>query len=359
MSKSKLIAKQLFDDVKWKRYNYLINKETYKILADVEAQRGKLCKSMVRKCDEYAEDILGGKVFSPGLQLFTALNGGFQEGWLPENYYGRFVVEYAQGDYGKVSYLKPMTRYIFRSDLFPDLVSYVNGIWLDSYSNVVLPDQVREVLFANRSKVVFKSDANFLQGLGIHFFTKENFDIHSVLMLGNGVFQDFIYQHPFFEEIMPDSVATIRLTTAVDREGQVSVRSSFLRVGRSGQPNVKAKSEMNVLADAVTGQLDQEVYYMNYQYTDRHPDTGYQFGGKTLPCYQKCVDAVVSLHATIPQVRCIGWDLVVDKNEDVKVMEWNGADNGMRIAQGVKGAVFADLGWDKLHLLKENPLLVY
>lgn len=340
---------------KWLRYDYVINQGTYPLIASVEQQRGTLSRQTRVRCDEYAADVLGGMQYAPGIRLFALLNGAFREGWLPENYWGRYVAHYAQGAYGRVSYMKPMSQYVFRSALFPDIGSYVNGLWLNQKMEVMTKEAMIDWLFTGRDRIVFKSDADFLQGLGVYFFTRESFDPQKIIALGNGVFQEHIEQHPMFSEMMPDSVATIRITTVSDAQGKISARATFIRLGRSGQLNVKAKSEINVLADVETGVFDDDVYDSYYHRSAAHPDTGYKFGGKTLPCYRQCVDAVVGLHARIPQVRSIGWDLIVDKNEQVKIMEWNGADNGVRIVQGILGPIFADLGWNKLHLLKTNP----
>ena len=60
----------------------------------------------------------------------------------------------------------------------------------------------------------------------------------------------------------------------------------------------------------------------------------------------------MELHRSIPFVRSIGWDLIIDINDTVKVMEWNGYHNDIKFSEATQGPCFSDLGWEKLW--KEN-----
>lgn len=355
MSKSKELAMGVFEKAKQVRFHYLQHKKAYEALTAVEAQKGKTGPALKKICDDYANDRFGSKKYAPWLYVYSAMNGVFREGWIPDDYFTQYMVPTLQGSYGQISFLKPMTKNLFHSDLFPDIGSFVNGIFLDNDLKVIPESNVADYLFQYGDTIVYKKDEAAYQGLGVYFFNKDNFSAKTIKQYGNGVFQEFIEQHPFFTEIVPGAVATIRLTTVLDGRGEVSVRSSILRVGRSAESHVKAKTEIRTLADIKTGELSSAVYLPNFQVISRHPDTNYDFAGKYLPFYDKCVDAVCGLHQMLPQVRCIGWDVVVDKNERVRIMEWNGAYNGVKLAEAMQGPCFADLGWDKLHLLKSNP----
>ena len=49
----------------------------------------------------------------------------------------------------------------------------------------------------------------------------------------------------------------------------------------------------------------------------------------------------------MPYVRAIGWDVSVDKNDDVHVMEWNGNHNDIKFSEATVGPCFLGLGWEK------------
>jgi hypothetical protein len=54
----------------------------------------------------------------------------------------------------------------------------------------------------------------------------------------------------------------------------------------------------------------------------------------------------------MPFVRCIGWDLTVDDQGAVQILEWNGGHTGIKITEATQGPCFADLNW---HLLRPRP----
>src|SRR5262249_40108709 len=144
-------------------------------------------------------EVLGHRHFASWLYVYTAVSGGFKEGWVPENYYGEFVVPKLQGRYGRVSESRGLNAVMLQSEAFPDVLAYANGIFFDTAYRFVSPDTVHEKLFANHKRVVFKLDSS-LQGKGIHFFTRESFSVDTITRLGNGLFQVAIQPHQLFAE---------------------------------------------------------------------------------------------------------------------------------------------------------------
>ena len=50
----------------------------------------------------------------------------------------------------------------------------------------------------------------------------------------------------------------------------------------------------------------------------------------------------------MPYARCIGWDVTVDSEEKVNLMEWNGEHNDIKFAEATQGPCFLGLGWEEL-----------
>jgi hypothetical protein len=50
----------------------------------------------------------------------------------------------------------------------------------------------------------------------------------------------------------------------------------------------------------------------------------------------------------VPYARCVGWDLTVDSDEQVMVMEWNAEHNDVKFSEATQGPCFADLDWQRL-----------
>ena len=195
--------------------------------------------------------------------------------------------------------------------------------------------------------VLFKVD-NSLQGRGVFFFDKSNFEQEKIRLLGNGVIQDYINQHAFFEEFMPNSVATIRITTIINDDGNASIRACYLRIGRNSDSHVKSISHIRIPINLETGEFYKYGYTPNWISIEKHPDTNIKFEKKQIPNFTKCVAAALDLHKLVPFTRSIGWDMTIDENNNVKVMEWNGAHNDIKFSEATQGPCFSDLGWEKL-----------
>ncbi len=174
------------------RYNHDVNiREATETLKNIERYRGKTKNRNMQLCDEYAVRVLGHRHFAPWLYVYAALSGGFAAGWIPDNYYGSVVVPKLKSRYGILADLRALNSVILESDGFPDILSYVNGIFFDTTYRFVSPDAVHETLFRNQDRVIFKRDSS-LQGRGIYFFDRDSFSVDKVMQLGNGLFQRVI-----------------------------------------------------------------------------------------------------------------------------------------------------------------------
>jgi len=317
-----------------------------KFLKTVESERGTLPKQVIRECGDYAIDILGDKKYAPWLYVYSAVAGRFKEGWIPANFYEPQVIPNINGHYGACANLKPLNSMFFQAKEFPDLGSFVNGLFLDTSYRVRSPQDFKKILFHDCDRVIFKTDQT-LRGEGIHFFDRISFNVEDLEVLGNGAFQSYVDQHPLFNEYTPKSVATIRITTAINDEGKVSARGSYLRLGAAHDTHVQSATAVMIPIDLVTGVLSDTGYMPTWITTPSHPTSRKEFADVKIPNYEKCVDVVTSLHLKVPFARCIGWDVTVDKEGEVVVLEWNGKHNGIKFSEATQGPCFVDMGWEK------------
>ena len=329
-------------------YNHYADiKDATKILKSVESYKGKTKSRDLKLCDEYAVEVLGHKRFAHWLYVYTAVSGRFKEGWVPENYYGSAVVPKLQGRYGRVSECRGLNAVMLQSKAFPDILAYVNGIFFDTAYRFVPPDTVHEKLFGNHERVVFKLD-NSLQGKGIHFFTPESFSVEKIKRLGNGLFQRVIQPHRLFTEFAKHSVATVRIFTVYKNNGEVAVRGCNLRLGSGDETHVLSRTQIRVPVRIESGMFHDVGYTAEWHETRVHPVSHVEFAGKVIPAFKACVDTVTELHKKTPYTRCIGWDVTVDREETVQLMEWNAWSAGIGFHEATQGPCFADLGWERL-----------
>lgn len=329
-------------------YNHYADiRDATKILKSVESYRGKTPSRSLKLCDDYALDVFGHKRFAPWLYVYTAVSGGFKEGWIPENYFGSVVVPKLQGKYGGVARLRGLNAVILQSQAFPDVLAYANGVFFDTAYRFVSPDNVREHLFQEHERVVFKLDHS-RQGEGIHFFTRETFSVETIRQLGNGLFQSVVQPHRLFAEFAPHSTATVRILTVFEDSGEVSVRVCNLRMGSGGETHVQSSSQIKVSIHVNSGAFHEVGYTAEWHETKVHPGSHVAFAGNVIPAYSACVRTVTELHRKVPYTRCVGWDVTVDQEEHVRLLEWNAQHPGVYVGEATQGPCFADLGWERL-----------
>lgn len=212
---------------------------------------------------------------------------------------------------------------------------------------VIQRDSVKELLFTERDRVVFKKDHSS-RGMGIRVFDRKSFNIETVESLGNGLFQEFIIQDEMMAQFQPQTVIAIRLTTISLDSGVVELRGSYLKVGLAGEPYTQSDNQLRVAIDRDSGAFSDHGHSTDWKRVETHPDSGIRFSGKVVPSYDRCKDLVERLHSKIPYVRCIGWDLAVDEAGEPQVLEWNGGHNDIKYSEATQGPCFADLGWETL-----------
>lgn len=321
--------------------------EANRVLRGIENRIGKIPPRHIRSSNEYAVHVLGHKRFAPWLYVYSAISGEFREGWIPESFYGSAVTPAFMGWYGWLSSLKPLNSIFFASDAFPDIASLVNGIFFDNAQNAIASKEVKDLLFTDQDRVVFKRDIS-KRGQGIHFFTRDTFSMDKVMALGNGLFQRFIRQHGLFNDFAEKSVATLRIVTVVTDDGEVSARACYLRLGTGEDTHVQPPSQVRVPINLQSGAFGEKGYFGSWLTTPVHPTSKVRFAGTFVPAFAACVAAVTDLHKKVPYARCIGWDVTVDIDEKVKVMEWNAGHPGITFAEATQGPCFGGLGWEKL-----------
>jgi hypothetical protein len=317
------------------------------VLSQIESVKGKTDSKFIRLSNEYARDVLGWQGYAPWLYVYSAVAEKFKEGWIPDNYYGWVVVPKISGVYGEVCNLKSLSKKLFQSNVFPDLAYYVNGLWFSNNHEVIQENQVKDLAVNGLDKVIFKADKS-VQGKNIVLFEKNSFDTKKIKGLGNGVLQNYIEQHQFFHEMMPASVATLRITTVLDRSGNIAVRACYLRLGRNLDTHVKSASHIRIPVNLQSGELEAQGYLPTWLKIDRHPDTNIIFVKRRIPCFSQCLSTALGLHKLMPYTQSIGWDIIVDKDNQVKVMECNGDWNDIKFSEATQGPCFLGLGWEKL-----------
>lgn len=347
--------KELAKSVLEKSKSYVYHKEqnalALKVRKVLENQNGKLSDTNVRLCNEYALDVFEDKKYAPWLMAYCAYSNEFKEGWIPDNYYGETVIPALKGQYGKVCDRTLIINKLLNQEHSLDLGYFINGHFLDVATKKYNPKDFADYIFKENKKVVFKTETSF-QGRGIYIYDKNSFNEGVIKKLGNGVFQSFIIQHDFFNQFNDTAVGTIRITSVCNQEGDIEIRAGFFKFGRPTDKHVKSSSAIKIPFNVTTGQLYHKAFLPDNTYMDTLPDNAISFANLQLPNYDQCISEIKKLHKSFFYIGSIGWDVTIDNNNNLRIIELNGSHNGIKFNEMVQGPCFTGLGWEKLH--KDN-----
>lgn len=347
MEKLRSTAKSMVEQGKWYVYHLGHNAEAKKLLNVVEAEKGRLDPTKKKLCIEYAKDVFGHSRYAPWLYVYTAYNNEFREGWIPDNYYGEVVLPKLNGKYGRICNRNTVINHLLNDASNLNLSYLINNIILDADLNIINENELKNRLFQLNEKIVYKLEES-RKGEGIYFFDENSFDLDKIKALGNGVFQRFIEQHPFYTQFHENSVSTIRLTSICNDVGEIEVRAGYFRFGQGKDTHVNSYSQFRIPIIMSDGSLYKKAYFADTVSTDQIPGNKLEFSGMVLPEFKKCISKVKQMHSKIPFVRCIGWDIIVNKDNEVEIIEANGGHNGITFNEMVQGPCFSGLNWEKL-----------
>lgn len=323
------------------------NHIAHSVLRSIEKQRGTTDRRWIRRCNDYAQEVLGSRRYAPWLRVYAAISGGFREGWIPDNYYGLVVDPLKSGEAAKVALVKSFTNRILQTDALPDLAYVIDGNCFARDFTPIDQATLLDCLFDRDDHVYFKADNSF-QGRSVSIMRRGDFRTTTPAGLPDGVYQAPIHQHAFFSELSPRSTATIRITTARERDGSVAARATYMRAGRANDDIVQSKSHVRIPVNRHSGELGKLGYLPNWHAIDRHPDTGLRFVGRTIPHLAEAISLCRSLHASCPHMLCLGWDVCIDRHGKVQIMEWNARYNDIKFSEATTGPCFEGLGWESL-----------
>src|SRR5262249_12393211 len=185
----------------------------------------KLTPHLKRIADDYAIQVLGGKEYAPWLYVYALTNDGFKEGWIPDNFFGRFVVPKANKNLGIVTSFRTLSNAILKTCALPDVAYYIDGIFYTRDLEPTDVASVRQAIGDTCQSVFLKKDSS-TRGQGIIKPPVTDVNENRFRQIGNSVIQSPIQQHEFFERIISDCVATIRITTARDANGRIDMRAA-------------------------------------------------------------------------------------------------------------------------------------
>ena len=220
------------------------------------------------------------------------------------------------------------------------LFSCVKGFYLDAENRPTTLDAALAALH-DYGRIFIKPSVDSMGGRScVLAEVKEGIDAKSQQSLkdilrkmgDDFVIQECLVCHDSLKTIYPKSVNTFRVITYRWKD-KIYLGPSVLRLGKGGMDVDNATQGGIFLGVYPDGRLyDFAITKYGTRYYE-HPDTSLRFSDYALPLFTKVTDAALRLHHAMPQVGVSNWDLTIDEDGNVVLIEGNLQFGGVRLAQ--------------------------
>ncbi len=201
--------------------------------------------------------------------------------------------------------------------------------------------------FINKNKKFIEKPVDGAQGRGIHVYENISSDeanrlFESLKRQANGVvLESWITQHQEMSLLYPDSVNPLRIQSIYDGKN-TNILCATITIGHGDKFANASSHAIFALIDIETGIVRTDGCDYDGNKYIKHPDTGIQFKGYQIPCWDEVCSLIDEAAKVVPQIGYVGWDVAISKdgplliegNNDPGYVGYQLADFGL--TQGMK-----------------------
>ena len=294
-------------------------------LVRMNRQRKVVDSALKKRIKKYARSSFGSPDYWPWLVLFTEIRGEFHEGWIPCEYYRlRLTRKLNPSASSYLSFKKSFDHRLFGDFSFPYIVFKTNGIFFDMNLNVLDEETALEKIHNTEGEVLIKKESG-RWGKDITFIEAGKVKRDNLPQSYDYLVQRKAIQHDHINAVYPGSVNTLRITTYLDFDATVKVKNVIMRVGTGGTRTDNFKTGGRFLF------LDDQGMCRNHAYAGitlepeyNHPDTGFEYSRLRVTALEQAKQRCIESHYKYPYLRLIGWDVFIDRENNPRLLEWNG-----------------------------------
>ncbi len=153
-------------------------------------------------------------------------------------------------------------------------------------------------------------------GVGIEKFSRADWekDFHAFYLkirsMGNAVLEELLVQHEEMARMCPTSVNTVRVATMLG-DKQEGIVYAFLRIGNGKVMDNVDQGGMAARVDLDSGTLKTVAADKAGNVYEKHPMTGTDIIGFTIPCWEEVKAMCLEAMHKVPQMRYVAWDVAV------------------------------------------------
>lgn len=215
-----------------------------------------------------------------------------------------------------------------KPDFNRHFAKYINRDWI--FTKEATFEEFKN--FVSRNDVFFTKESDGMFGLGVNKYISKDIDdlegLFNNLKNKSTICEEYLTQCKELNEFNETSINSLRVVTLRQANGEVKVIGGLLRIGRKGRI-ADNFHHMGICAylDPDEGIVSTTGIDKTYTRHVVHPDSRKQIVGFKVPNWDEVVSTVKEAALVIPEVRYIGWDVVISKDYKVILVEGNpGAD---------------------------------
>ncbi len=300
-------------------------------------------KQVKRSIKEYALQRFGSKAYWPSLALYTEMRGQFIKGWLPIDY-ERYIWEPKINPpvYSNISEMKTFDFMLFGEFALKPLFLFISGNFYSAELEVMKVSQVKSFLYEYNDLIVVKEELT-MGGKSVRIIHSSDFKPEELKEPRNYVIQPYVKQFKMLNELYPESVNTLRITTHLKANGSVGIKFVVLRFGINGSKVDNLDFGGHYIYFNSEGKPSNTAYdKLGIEVGERHINTGYLFSNIRIPKFHKILDLCKTAHKKFPYVHLIGWDICINDLGEPKLLEWNAFRPGINIVDANFGPFWAE-----------------
>jgi hypothetical protein len=298
----------------------------------------------------------GRRVSPAWAAYYSAVSGKFDPRYIPESlYYSEFIQKLGQTPLGALNH-KNVQEQIFSSKQ-PRTILHKNGSLLTDADHRPLTLEAAIAACRAEGRVIIKP-ATGSYGRGIEFWSAEDVDetLETALKSASSlVIQEVLQAHPFFTDIHPNSLNTLRLVTLIIDNKPVLL-SCIMRMGHSGSQvdNTSAGGLIAVVDE--NGYLHDSAIQKDQKIISQHPH-GFVYKDQRVPHFDRVLEDVHTQCWRLPYFRLVFWDYAVDCAGDPVLIEANFPAGQIESHQFNNGPLFGEYTDRMLDFIYNDKLL--
>ena len=370
MKKIYYLMIKIIDWIKYKKSQCLeIKKIKEKKRVEIQS-RVTLTKMQKKEIDDLYKLKLGKKVLYNWHKNYYSISGKFDYKYFPEllyipgierllnnpKYYGclqdKSMIEiFVKG----LDYVKPLETYI----------RCANGLLTDSNYNIIDIEEAASIL-CKKEKFFIKPTIDSCSGKDCRIcIPKEDYDnltrekILDILKNygKNYIVQKVVKNSEELKKLNPTSLNSFRIITYI-LDGKIYHMPISLKMGRSNGYLDNAHAGGIFIGIDDEGNLSEYAHSEFGENFDKHPDTNVIFKGYKIARVPQVLEVAHKLQTLFPHVGCINWDLTIDENGNIVLIEGNMRNGSIWHPQMANGkSAFGDNTERILEIVKENKKL--